>query len=79
MPWMQDPELLKRTASAIALASSIPGCTIAGGLLGVLIDRWLGSAPLGAVGLGAVGFATAVMQLLRTSRPPHDPPAPPPP
>lgn len=76
---MNDPELLKRTASAIALASSIPGCTIAGGLLGVLIDQWLGSAPLGAVGLGAVGFAAAVLQLLRTSRPPDDPLAPPPP
>lgn len=75
---MVDPDFYKRTASAIALASALPGSTIAGGLLGALIDRWLGSAPYGAIGLGALGFAAAVMQLLRTSRPPDDPAAPPP-
>ncbi len=75
---MLDPAFYKRTASTIAMAAALPGMTIAGGLLGALVDRWLGSAPYGAVGLGGFGFAVAVMQLLRTTRPPDDPAAPPP-
>ena len=74
---MSDSAFLKRTAAIIALASALPGSTVAGGLLGAMIDRWLESAPYGAVSLGAVGFTLAVMQLLRTSRPSDDPPPPP--
>ncbi len=73
-----DPALLKRTLSTIALASALPGSTLAGGLLGAWLDDRFGSSPFGVVSLGALGFAAAVVQLLRTSRTPDDP-APPPP
>ncbi len=76
---MLDPAFLKRTASTIALASALPGSTLLGGYLGFLLDRWLGTAPIGAVSLGALAFAGAVVQLLRTSRPPDDPTSDPPP
>lgn len=79
---MLDPVFLKRTASTIAMASSLPGATIVGGLIGYQVDQWLGSAPIGALGLGALAFAATVTQLLRSppTRPPDDDdPAPHPP
>jgi F0F1-type ATP synthase assembly protein I len=75
---MSDSNFIKRTASIIALASALPGSTVAGGILGTMIDRWLGSAPVGAVVLGALGFAAATVQLLRISNKHPDDIAPPP-
>jgi F0F1-type ATP synthase assembly protein I len=75
---MSDSSFIKRTASIIALASALPGSTVAGGLLGAMIDRWLGTAPIGAVAIGALGFAGATAQLLRISRQNPNDTAPPP-
>ncbi|MSP54951.1 MAG: hypothetical protein EXR69_05000 [Myxococcales bacterium] len=53
------------------MAASLPGATVLGGFVGYQVDRWLGSAPIGALGLGALAFAAALTPLLRP------PPAPP--
>lgn len=76
---MSEPSRAQRTLRLIAIASTLPTVTLAGGLLGALVDRWLGSSPLGVLGFGALGFGTAVLQLLRSSRPSADdtPPHPP--
>ena len=75
---MSDSDFIKRTASIIALASALPGSTVAGGLLGAVIDQWLGTAPFGAIALAGCGFVAATVQLLRISQQnPHDT-APPP-
>ena len=71
---------LKRTASAIANAAALPGATLLGGWAGSRLDQWLGCSPLGAISLGALGFAAAVYQLLRPPPPDsHDPASHPPP
>jgi len=74
---MSDSNFIKRTASIIALASALPGSTVAGGLLGAMIDRWLGTAPAGAIALAGCGFIAATVQLLRTSSQNPDDTAPP--
>lgn len=76
---MSEPSRTQRMLRVIALASTLPSVTVAGGALGALIDRWLGTSPFGVLGFGAIGFGAAVAQLLRSSHPsPNDtPPAPP--
>lgn len=60
----------------------LPACLAAGGGLGWLVDRWLGSFPAATAILGLLGFLGALRQLLREAdalegrrKPPPGPPA----
>lgn len=59
----------------------LPACLAAGGGLGWLLDRWLGSFPAATAILGLFGFLGALRQLLREAdalegrgKPPQGPP-----
>lgn len=54
----------------IALVWSLPSATLAGGLLGAFVDRQAGTAPWCTLGFGLLGFAGAVVQLLRAPKAP---------
>lgn len=65
----------------VAAVSALPGSTVAGLLLGILADRWLGTSPALAVTGLVLGFAAGIVSLFRTRTPPPaddaDPPVPP--
>lgn len=76
---MNAPSPWQRWGPVIAHASAIPALTCAGGLVGAGLDRLFGTGPILAIVLLVVGFAAAILQLLRGSSPPNDPTVHPPP
>ena len=56
------PRLL---GDVLSLGWVLPACLAAGGGLGWLVDRWLGSFPAATAVLGLLGFAGGIWQLLR--------------
>ena len=54
---------------AFELPFVLVGTILVGGLLGVFLDRWMGSKPLMTFVLGAMGFAAGVREVLRRMRP----------
>lgn len=59
-----DPNL-RLLGDVLSFGWVLPACLAAGGGLGWLLDRWLGSFPAGTAILGLLGFAGGLRQLLR--------------
>ncbi len=59
-----DPNL-RLLGDVLSWGWVLPACLAAGGGLGWLLDRWLGSFPAATALLGLVGFAAGIRQLLR--------------
>jgi ATP synthase protein I len=57
--------LARQLAVAMELPFILVGAVFVGGLLGYLLDRWLGIKPYGMLTLGAVGFLAGVREVLR--------------
>ena len=72
---MTDPGFWKRAAPAVAIASTLPAYTIAGGLCGAMLDRALDTDAGFTIGLAFAGFAAGVVQLFRglSRNPPQTP------
>ena len=62
----------KRAYQAVALVSALPISTIAGGVLGALLDRATGGGWIFTALLGLLGFAAGILQLFRGLRNPPD-------
>lgn len=81
----RDPNL-RLLGDVLSFGWVLPACLAAGGGLGWLLDRWLGSFPAATAILGLLGFAGGLRQLLREADalegrekgPPSGPGAPPP-
>lgn len=58
-----DPNL-RLLGDVLSYGWVLPACLAAGGGLGWLLDRWLGSFPAATLLLGLVGFAGGIRQLL---------------
>lgn len=61
-----------RAYKAVALVSALPISTIAGGLLGAVLDRLLGSGWFLTALFGLLGFSTGILQLFRGLQQPSD-------
>ena len=61
-----DPNL-RLLGDVLSFGWVLPACLAAGGGLGWLLDRWLGSFPAATLALGLAGFVGGVRQLLRES------------
>lgn len=59
-----DPNL-RLLGDVLSFGWVLPACLAAGGGLGWLVDRWLGSFPAATAVLGLLGFAGGIRQLLR--------------
>ncbi len=59
-----DPNL-RLLGDVLSWGWVLPACLAAGGGLGWLLDRWLGSFPAATALLGVVGFVAGIRQLLR--------------
>ena len=59
-----DPNL-RLLGDVLSFGWVLPACLAAGGGLGWLLDRWLGSFPAATAVLGIAGFAGGLRQLLR--------------
>ena len=57
-----------RAWRATAYVSGLPIFTIAGGLLGAVLDRWLETGPFLAATFGLLGFVAAVADLARGNK-----------
>jgi len=60
----RDPNL-RLLGDVLSFGWVLPACLAAGGGLGWLVDRWLGSFPAATAVLGLAGFAGGIRQLLR--------------
>lgn len=63
---MIDPEVVRDTARAAAVAGELAILTLAGGWIGQLADGRLGTGPYLALAGVAVGLTTGVFAVLRT-------------
>ncbi len=61
-----DPNL-RLLGDVLSFGWVLPACLAAGGGLGWLLDRWLGSFPAATAVLGILGFLGGIRQLLRES------------
>ena len=59
-----DPNL-RLLGDVLSFGWVLPACLAAGGGLGWLVDRWLGSFPAATAALGLLGFLGGLRQLLR--------------
>lgn len=59
-----DPNL-RLLGDVLSYGWVLPACLAAGGGLGWLVDRWLGSFPAATLVLGLLGFAGGLRQILR--------------
>jgi F0F1-type ATP synthase assembly protein I len=59
-----DPNL-RLLGDVLSFGWVLPACLAAGGGLGWLLDRWLGTFPAATALLGILGFAGGLRQLLR--------------
>jgi ATP synthase protein I len=55
---------MRQFAVVMELPFHLVAATIVGGLLGLLLDRWLGTAPWLMVLVGAVGFGVGVRDVM---------------
>lgn len=60
----------RRVGPVVAAVSALPGSTLAGLLLGWLLDRWLGTSPALTVSGLVFGFSAGIVALFRTRSPP---------
>lgn len=60
----RDPNL-RLLGDVLSFGWVLPACLAAGGGLGWLIDRWIGSFPAATAVLGILGFLGGVRQLFR--------------
>ena len=60
-----EPNALTKGLKYVHIGFVIPGATIAGWLLGAMLDRWLGTNWIYLVGLG-LGVITGFYDLIRT-------------
>ena len=60
----RDPNL-RLLGDVLSFGWVLPACLAAGGGLGWLLDRWLGSFPAATAVFGVLGFLGALRQLLR--------------
>ena len=67
---MIDPNIWRRTAPAMALASNMTGSILVGVLVGSWIDRRYDTGPWFTVGLCFLGFGVGVWRLLNAPPPP---------
>jgi hypothetical protein len=72
-----DPNL-RLLGDVLSFGWVLPACLAAGGGLGWLLDRWLGSFPAATTVLGFLGFLGGIRQLLRESERLGGRPGPPP-
>ncbi|MGH9817059.1 MAG: AtpZ/AtpI family protein [Candidatus Acidiferrales bacterium] len=56
---------MRQTAIAMELPFGLVGPVLVGGFLGYLVDRWLGSMPIGMLVLGGLGFVAGVREVQR--------------
>jgi len=65
----KSPKGMDPTKRQFAMALDLPfmfvGAVVAGGLFGYLLDRWLGTAPVFLLILGALGFYAGLRELRR--------------
>lgn len=59
-----DPNL-RLLGDVLSFGWVLPACLAAGGGLGWLLDRWIGSFPAATAILGILGFLGGLRQLLR--------------
>jgi len=59
-----DPNL-RLLGDVLSFGWVLPACLAAGGGLGLLVDRWLGSFPAATAVLGILGFLGGIRQLAR--------------
>ncbi len=64
-PSKRPANFARQFALAMELPFILVGAVLVSGLLGFLLDRWLGTKPYFMLGLGAVGFYAGVRDLLR--------------
>jgi F0F1-type ATP synthase assembly protein I len=69
---MSDTGGWTRAYKAVALVSSLPISTIAGGLLGAGVDRLLGGGWIFTAIFGLFGFSAGILQLFRGLKEPSD-------
>jgi F0F1-type ATP synthase assembly protein I len=55
---------LRQLANAIDLPFVLVGSVVIGGVLGYLLDRWLHTAPIFVLILGALGFAGGIYEVI---------------
>lgn len=56
---------MRQAAIAMELPFGLVGPVLVGGFLGYLVDRWLGSMPIGMLVLGGLGFVAGVREVQR--------------
>lgn len=65
-PERRGPHLYARQAAiAMELPFALAGPVLVGGFFGYLLDRWLGSLPIGMLVLGGLGFVAGVRETQR--------------
>ncbi len=75
---MIDPNIWRRLAPAMGLATALTGSILAGVLVGAWLDRRLNTEPLLTAGLAFAGLVSGAVHLSRAARS-SNPDAPPPP
>lgn len=62
---MTNKEKATFSIARFALISQFSGELVGATVLGLLVDHWLGSSPWGVIGIGFLGFAGAMIHLIK--------------
>jgi F0F1-type ATP synthase assembly protein I len=63
-----DPKQMRQVMLAMAMGSQFVGASVAGAIIGWVIDRYLESAPIGTLFGGVLGVISGFVMILRTQK-----------
>lgn len=63
-----DPKQMRQVMLAMAMGSQFVGASVAGAVIGWVIDRYLESAPIGTLFGGVLGVISGIVMILRTQK-----------